>query len=232
LTDAALSHIYKDKYSCEKTQNITIPNPNSSTPTPTPESIQQLRRKLQETRKLHCFLQTTVNRNEATLAQLRSLINPLSSSDIKAEQISSSPTRQNQQSTTGALSFLTNTSSAKTLGIAPISPSPSNSKTQSAPLETNTSFTLAQLPALRALLDDLRPKLAGLGGTASGAQESEHARERRLYIENQTRKVLEKRGVEIGDEEVEVGRRVPPEELAALEGIVDGLGAGRERMVE
>jgi kinetochore protein Mis12/MTW1 len=77
-------------------------------------------------------------------------------------------------------------------------------------------------------LDDLRPKLAGLGGEA-GAKESEQARERRIYIEKQTRKVLEKRGVEIGNESVELGRRVPPEELAALEGIVDGMGGSNER---
>lgn len=60
-------------------------------------------------------------------------------------------------------------------------------------------------------------------------KESELAKERRTYIENQTRKVLEKRGVEIGDEAVEVGRKVPPEELAALEGIVDGMGGSTER---
>lgn len=101
------------------------------------------------------------------------------------------------------------------------------------PLETNTSFTLAQLPALKALLDDLRPNLADLGGDAA-VKESEQAKERRTYIENQTRKVLEKRGLEIGEEAIEVGRRVPPEELAALEGIVEGMGGstGRGRMEE
>lgn len=146
---------------------------------------------------------------------------------MKAEQHSSSPSRQ-PQDTTGAFNFLTNTPSAQSLGIAPITSTTSSSKTINTPLETNTSFTLAQLPALKALLNDLRPKLAELGGDAA-VKESELAKERRTYIENQTRKVLEKRGVEIGDEAVEVGRKVPPEELAALEGIVDGMGGSTER---
>ncbi|TID17973.1 Mis12-domain-containing protein [Venturia nashicola] len=203
-------------------EDITIPDPNSTSPVPTPESIQQLRRKVQETRKLHAALEKTAKRNEATLSQLRSLINP-SSAVVKAEQ-HSSPSRD----TTGTFSFLTNTPSAQSLGIAPITSSASPSKTISTPLETNTSFTLTQLPALKALLNDLRPKLAELGGDAA-VKESEQAKERRIYIENQTRKVLEKRGVEIGDEAVEMGRRVPPEELAALEGIVEGMGGSAER---
>lgn len=203
-------------------QDITIPDPNSSSPVPTPESIQQLRRKVQETRKLHATLQKTVKRNEATLSQLRSLINP-SAADIKVEQRSSSPSRD----TSGAFTFLTNTPSAQSLGIAPITSTTPPSKTVNTPLETNTSFTLAQLPALKALLNELRPKLADLGGDAA-IKESEGAKERRLYIEKQTKKVLEKRGVEFGEKAVEVGRRVPPEELAALEGIVDGMRGSAE----
>lgn len=200
-----------------------IPDPNSTVAVPTPESIQQLRRKVQETRKLHAALQKTVKRDEATLSQLRSLINP-SAADVKAEQHSSSPSRD----TTGAFTFLTNTPSAQSLGIAPITSTTSPSKTINTPLETNTSFTLAQLPALKALLNDLRPKLAEIGDDAA-VKESELAKERRMYIENQTKKVLEKRGVGIGEEAVEVGRRVPPEELAALEGIVEGMGGNVER---
>jgi kinetochore protein Mis12/MTW1 len=146
---------------------------------------------------------------------------------VKAEQ-QSSPTRlaQRVQDIHGAFAFLSNTESAQALGIISITANASTSN--STPLETNTSFTLAQLPALKALLHDLRPKLAGLGGDA-GAKESEQARERRTYIENQTRKVLEKRGVEIDNELVELGRRVPPEELAALESIVESMGGINER---
>ncbi|QDS77521.1 hypothetical protein FKW77_000720 [Venturia effusa] len=207
-------------------ENIILPDPDLTVPVPTPESLQKLRRKVQETRKLHATLQKTVHRNEATLLQLRSLISP-SAEDVKAEQHSSSPSRQLQH-TTGAFTFLTNTPSAQSLGVAPITSSTSTSISTNTPLETNTSFTLAQLPALKALLNDLRPRLAELeGGTA--VKESEQAKERRIYIENQTRKVLEKRGVEISKEPVELGRRVPPEELAALEGIVEGLGGSTQR---
>jgi kinetochore protein Mis12/MTW1 len=117
------------------------------------------------------------------------------------------------------------------LGITPITADSESKNASSAPLETNTSFTISQLPALRALLDDLRPKLAGLDGTVAGAREDDAARERRLYIESQTRKALERRGKDFEGEAEATGRRVGPDELAALESITEGLGTG-DRMEE
>jgi kinetochore protein Mis12/MTW1 len=150
------------------------------------------------------------------------------STNLKREQ-SASPAKQ--QDTTGAFSFLTHSNGAKALGITPITADSASKNPTTGSLETNTSFTLSQLPALRALLNDLRPKLAGLESTSAGAREDDTARERRLYIENQARKALERRGVEIGSAAEATGRKVGPEELAALEGITEGLEAG-DRMEE
>jgi kinetochore protein Mis12/MTW1 len=206
-------------------QNLSLPTPNSSSPTP--ESIQELRRKLQETRKLNLALRSAAKRNNADLEQLRALVSPTSTA-LKTEQ---SPSPAKQQSTTGAFTFLTHSDGAKALGISPITAGSTSNEAATGPLETNTSFTLSQLPALRALLDDLRPKLAGLGSATAGVRDDEMARERRLYIENQTRKALERRGVEIGGEAEATGRKVGPDELAALESITEGLRTG-DRMEE
>ncbi|KAF2414976.1 hypothetical protein EJ08DRAFT_703983 [Tothia fuscella] len=208
-------------------QNLSLPDPNSTIARPTPETIQQLRRQLQETRKLNSALRASAKRNTADLEQLRSLLIP-STSSIKNES-SSSPSRQSNPP--GAFSFLTHSNGAKSLGITPVSTDSASKNPTTGPLETNTSFTLSQLPALRALLDALRPKLAGLGDASTGPREDEAARERRIYIENQTRKALERRGVEIQGDADATGRRIGPDELAALESISESLGAN-DRMEE
>jgi len=102
-----------------------------------------------------------------------------------------------------------------------------NKPGETGPLATNTSFALSQLPALRSLLDELRPKLGALGDAQAAATESHSARERRLYLNSQTKKVLERQGVELGASAEGLGRRVQGDELAALEKIADGLSAGK-----
>ena len=167
-------------------------------------------------------LRATVKRNNANLEHLRSLVSPASKS-LKSEQSSSST---KQQGASGALSFLTHSHSAEALGVTSIPTDSTSTHVATGPLETNTSFTLSQLPALRALLDDLRPKLETLGISSAGAREDDATRERRLYVESQTRKALERRGVEIVSETDTTDRRVGPDELAALESITEGLGGG------
>lgn len=89
-------------------------------------------------------------------------------------------------------------------------------------LTTNTNFALSQLPALRALLSELRPKLAALS-EAKGILQAETAKdelrgERREYIEQRTRSHLERNGQNAGDDSAMVsGKRVDPEEVQALE---------------
>jgi hypothetical protein len=73
-----------------------------------------------------------------------------------------------------------------------------------------------------------------MGATSRGNLfESIEERERKIYLENQARKVLERRGIAVGEEAGdEVGRRIGMEERVALEDIVQGLGGGGDRMEE
>ncbi|RVX70897.1 hypothetical protein B0A52_06054 [Exophiala mesophila] len=89
-------------------------------------------------------------------------------------------------------------------------------------LASNTSFVLSQMPALRSLLADLRPKLAALHASRAKIEPSsakdEIRQDRRGYIEQRTRAHLERHGQGMGsDDPVVGGRRVDPEEVQALE---------------
>ncbi|KAF2084916.1 hypothetical protein K490DRAFT_75559 [Saccharata proteae CBS 121410] len=207
-------------------QDLILPD-TKSTPSVTPESIQILRRKVQETQKLNTALLAEKARNDALLTQLRSLVS--APPDMKTERANSAGdnnTTAGASNTPNTLSFLTSTASAKSLGVA----FPTTTTTASAastngnrhgPLRTNTAFTLSQLPALRTLLESLRPKIATLPVPQSGALDwsKDAARERREYVEVQTRRLLERRGG--------AGRRAGPEEVRAMEGIAGVLG-GRD----
>ena len=147
-------------------------------------------------------------------------------------------TQGREEGTAGAYAFLTHTPAAQALGLnaalqnsttaatATTTTTPGPGKAN--PLSTNTEFALAQLPALKALLSELRPKIAAMSHDARHyVKEGEKQRERRLYVESQTRNVLERRGVSIEESGVEpLGRRIGSEELMALEGIVDDLARG------
>ncbi|KAF2103721.1 hypothetical protein NA57DRAFT_22339, partial [Rhizodiscina lignyota] len=97
-------------------QDLNLPSPASSDPNITPESLRLLRRKLQETRKLHSALAAEKARNDALLSQLRSLITPQTT---KTEPQSSPASMIHSSSTVTAppdsvLSFLTSTLAART----------------------------------------------------------------------------------------------------------------------
>lgn len=94
------------------------------------------------------------------------------------------------------------------------------------PLTTHTTFTVSQLPYLRQLLGQLKPHLASTALPGHGTSEKEEwARERRKYVESQTKRILERRGVDTKDgvEGVVEGSRVRVEEIRGLEGIVAGM---------
>jgi kinetochore protein Mis12/MTW1 len=205
-----------------------IQSPTASVKLPSAEEVQQLQHRLRQTRKLNAVLDSTARRNNATLEQLRSLVE-YPSSGLKTEHPSSGSDASADHR--GAYTFLTNGQSAKTLGMT----TRSGTQQTDGPLATNTSFALSQLPALRALLDDLRPKLAELGDAQAAATEGHSARERRIYLNNQTRKAVERQGVEIGASAQGLGKRAQGDEVAALESIADGLSAGKandDRMEE
>jgi kinetochore protein Mis12/MTW1 len=194
--------------------------PTASTKLPSAEEVQKLQHRLRQTRKLNAVLESTVQRNNGALEQLRSLIEN-TPADMKMEH--SSPGQIDAADHSAAYSFLTNGQSAKTLGIT----TSAGAQQGEGPLAINTSFSLSQLPALRNLLDELRPKLAELGDAQAAATESHSARERRIYLNNQTRKAVERQGVEIGGSANGLGRRLQSDEVAALESIAEGLSAGK-----
>jgi kinetochore protein Mis12/MTW1 len=59
-------------------------------------------------------------------------------------------------------------------------------------------------------------------------------RERKVYLESQSKRILERRGVDTKDgvEGVWDGRRVGAEEVRGLEGLVQSLGRGKKQDVK
>lgn len=115
------------------------------------------------------------------------------------------------------LSFLLNDPIAKRLNVG------DGDAPNHTPLTTNTTFILSQLPALRALLEDLRPKLAGLSQNPLQTEQDPKREERTEYIDSRTRLHLERTG-ELGGSAGEghgvvKGRRVDGEEVKALESV-------------
>lgn len=125
------------------------------------------------------------------------------------------------------------------------------------PLSTTTAFALSQLPAMKALLSELRPALHTLSSPHSpasfypdpnlsneGREDAKSWRRQRVeYVESQTRRLHENvRGLELGPQGAvrdgewqEEGRRVGRAEVEALErvvGLVGGGGVGGEEMDE
>ncbi|KAK3178050.1 hypothetical protein OEA41_000182 [Lepraria neglecta] len=184
--------------------NLQLPLSPSA---PTPESILLLRRKLQETRKLNQALRSTHNQNAALVTKLSSLLSPPTTST---------------QSDPSSLAFLASPTNpaAQTLNLS-FAPSSKDSK----PRTTNAQFATSQLPALRQLVAELRPKMQSLKDGARDKVDWESRREeRRAYIEAGTKNVVIRRGTVEG-EEFGGGRRGRVE-VEELEGVVRGLERG------
>ncbi|KAF2204910.1 Mis12-domain-containing protein [Delitschia confertaspora ATCC 74209] len=221
-------------------ENFTIPPPN---PSITPESLQSLRRKLQETQKLHTALLSEKTRNEALLAKLRALVSAPPPQSTRASTVSTMEIKEEDDAEKNHMfGFLTHTPAARELGIQGLplvgGASSNAGRESSNPLTTHTTFTTSQLPFLRSLLSQLKPHLASaslprsqdtyMAGTDRGT--AEKARDRKVYIESQSKSILERGGVDIRDG-VEggvglEGRRVREEEVRGLEGLVAGISRG------
>ena len=77
---------------------------------------------------------------------------------------------------------------------------------------------MSQLPALRAALAELRPRLATLQASKPESAKDEQRQERREYIEQRTKAQLEKIGyTRPEDADAIRGRRTEKEEVEALE---------------
>jgi kinetochore protein Mis12/MTW1 len=162
-----------------------------------------LRRKVMESQRLGSYLREEATRNEAIIAQLKSLTTQGSAHDA----IKSSAMPQHD------FSFLTTTTSAKALNV-------STSGFAQQPITTNTNFALSQLPALRALLADLRPRLASLRSSTTGIDSvrAERREERREYIEQRAKLHLQRHpeGASVDGSAV-AGKRIQAEEVETLE---------------
>jgi kinetochore protein Mis12/MTW1 len=185
---------------------------DSSASNLTPEELLQQRRKVQETAKLNAMLKAEEARNQAVIAQLQSLVGgqPSKTSQAPGADAAANPS---------PFSFLTT--------------SPHTSTTTQ-PLSQNLQYAIAQLPALRELLAQLKTSLSSLPAARQvRLDENSMEAKRRGYINAQSRRAMEKRGVDVGGQGSEVGRgrRVAAEEVQGLESVVQAMG-GADRMVE
>ncbi len=179
-------------------------------------------------------------RNAALITQLNALLAPppLTTNGGTISAVSGSgglSTTDNGDGTRSSpsLGFLTSHPLAQSLSIG----SSSVSGQQQQPLTTSTEFVTTQLDSLRALLGELRPKVASLArGDASMSVKDERQEEgarneqkRAEYIESQTRRhLMDTRGLELDDKGAVRdgqwqggGRRIREEEVKQLEEMVE-----------
>ncbi|KAI4673599.1 uncharacterized protein J4E88_008655 [Alternaria novae-zelandiae] len=224
-------------------ENLEPPSKNS---TLTPEALYTLRRKLIETQKLNAALLAEKTRNETQIARLRALLTP--STLPKRESLTSTAGDNEQEGQAAPFAFLTHAPAAKEIGIQSLphtngeknleKNSNGDTKPTHTPLTTHTTFTTTQLPYLRQLLASLKPHLANTALPSNASSPHTHVqpkdkeeltRERKIYVESQSKRVLERRGVDTKDgvEGVwEGGSRVGSEEVRGLEGLVEAMDRG------
>jgi len=183
---------------------------------PTVETLQGLRRKVQETQKLNNMLQTESRRNTAIIAELRSLLQSRTQSTNGLED------------STPSLAFLTSNPAAQRLNIN--FAATGNGKQ---PLQSTTSHAIMQLSDLRQLHATLQAKVGQLSAKSLVGE----AEERRDYIESQTRRRLEKDGIDVDSGEglsrsghvaTALGRSVGNDEIRAIEQVVGLMGGSLE----
>ncbi|TVY45177.1 Kinetochore-associated protein [Lachnellula subtilissima] len=188
---------------------------------PSVESVGVQRRRLKETLKLHALLVSETAKNDATIAALKGLLGK-SNQETKKEEVEGEGT----EAIYPTFGFLQDRGELTGDGKHPIT--------------TTASFTISQLPALKALLQDLRPRLdvlANGNGKAGlvGEEEKSWRRERLEFVEKQTRRHLESvRGLELGEmgevrdgEWQGEGRKLGKQEVEDLERVV-GMVAGED----
>jgi kinetochore protein Mis12/MTW1 len=174
------------------------------------------RKKLRETQKLQLLLLAETAKNEATITELKSLLmNQKPKQEPDAER----------QETYPAFAFLQNRGDI--------------TGDVSHPVTTTASFAVSQLPALKNLLENLKPRLDELANGNGrkglvGEEEKTWRRERLEFIEKETKRHLENvRGLELGEmgevrdgEWQGEGRKLGKGEVEDLERVVDMVGGG------
>jgi kinetochore protein Mis12/MTW1 len=116
---------------------------------------------------------------------------------------------QNNQAA-GNLAFLTQAAGSQALNVS----------ADHQNLITNTTFTMSQLPALKALLAELRPKLASLKTISNNldSAKAEIRQERREYIEQRTRAHIDRSGGSDADDASALpGQPLHADDIQAME---------------
>ncbi|KAI1912417.1 hypothetical protein LOZ53_003914 [Ophidiomyces ophidiicola] len=182
---------------------------------PTTDSVMIQRRKLRETRKLNHLLQQDVMRNDAMIAQIRSMLSVTESLGDPALKNAPSTISNSQLP---SLSFLLADPIAKRLNVG------DNTGPSHTPITTNTTFLLSQLPALRSISENLRARLPELSEPVKLSRELDTKRDqRRQYIDDRIRLHLERTG-EVGARNSPAGgRKVEEKEVQALESVIEML---------
>ncbi|EGP90432.1 unnamed protein product [Zymoseptoria tritici ST99CH_3D7] len=170
---------------------------------PSPEEVQLQRRKLNETAKLNTMLKAEEAKNAAILSQLTTLIGAEAKSQEGDE--SESP-----------FAFLN--SSAQTANAQQ--------------LTQDTQYAVNQIPALRRLLDQLKDAMRTIPNTRQMRLDDEDSIEgrRRRYLHNQSRRALERKGIDVeasAGASIATGRKVGRDELEGIEAVAQAL-AGAE----
>ena len=143
---------------------------------------------------------------------------------LKQEQNRNEAILQQLRTVTGtngekSFAFLTQNAAARSLNVT----SDSNG------LTTNTTFAMSQLPALKALLAELRPRLASLKDVSTGVESArdEIMQERREYIEQRTKNLLQKNGDALADNASALpAKALDPDEIHALEKVAQIFNTG------
>lgn len=162
-------------------------------------------------------------RNDAVIAQLRSILSTAAVANATKTGDSNAPATVAQKDVD--LSFLTSSPAARQLRVGITA----GSDSQHTPLTTNTTFILSQLPALQAVLKQLRPKLASLPKSADLMDVESKRDERKEYIESRIKLHLERTGqLTRGSDAnaVVAGRRIDISEARALETVAGMLSRG------
>jgi kinetochore protein Mis12/MTW1 len=182
---------------------------------PNTKSVTMQRKKLRETQKLHSLLLAEKARNEATIASLKALL------------LNQAPKKEpDEEEIYPAFAFLENKGELTGDGAHPVT--------------TTTSFALSQVPALKSVLENLRPRLKELANGNGkeglvGEEDKTWRRERLEFVEKEARRHLENvRGLELAEmgevrdgEWQGEGRKLGKEEVEDLERVV-GMVGGKE----
>lgn len=171
---------------------------------PTPEQVQLQRRKLHETAKLNTMLKAEEAKNAAILSQLSGLIGAEPKKEGGDEQ-------------------------------APFAILNAASQTvQGHNLTQDTQEALGQIPALQELLAKLKDAMQTIPNTRNARYEDEDSSEarRRRYLEKQSRRALERKGIDPESSaaaSLAGGRRMGRDELEGIEGVAQALGGAESK---